>query len=106
MKQEILVKTPIFSSVKNPVRLIGTAEGYIDPNEVCGIVSGVLIHPKVVDARNKENAKDILGGIFSLLLFRGGQQVLAMGTPKEMRKEINKVNSMDIEEEETTEVPE
>lgn len=81
------IKTPIFKGAnRNPAQLIGTAEGWIDPAEVCGITSGIHVVPGVRDVPNGN--KELSGGLFAELLFRGGARLLAFGTPKSLREQI------------------
>ena len=80
------IKTPVFKNVNLvPAQLIGTAEGWIDPTEVCAITSGVHIVPKVTDMVN--NKQELSGGLFTVLQFKGGAKLLVFGTPKKIRQQ-------------------
>jgi hypothetical protein len=106
---EMAVKTPIFHGDRRvPPALIGTAEGWVNPEEICGITSGIHEVPVVADARNKkpQNQKPKHGGFMTVLHFHSGDRILVMGTPKELRQQIiQAVNPevVEVEEEETAE---
>ena len=88
---ELAIKTPIFHGDKrNPPALIGTADGWLNPEMVCGITSGIHQVATVVDVRDKRPAtqKTKPGGIFTVLHMESGDRVLVMGTPRELRQQI------------------
>jgi len=109
---ELAIKTPIFHGDRRvPPALIGTAEGWVNPEEICGITSGVHDVPIVADARNKQSQskKPKPGGFMTVLHFHSGDRILVMGTPKELRKQIIEAVSpeaVEPEEDETEEAPE
>ena len=84
------IKTPVFKNERLvPAQLIGTAEGWIDPAEICAITSGVHIVPKVIDVVN--NKQELLGGLFTVLQFKGGAKLLVFGTPKKIRQQRTEI---------------
>lgn len=102
---ELAIKTPIFHGDKrNPPALVGIADGWINPEEVCGITSGIHQVSIVADARNKkqQNQKPRPGGFMTVLHFHSGDRILVMGTPAELRKQLIEVLNAeeDVEPEE------
>lgn len=77
------ITTPVFHSTdRDPARLDKEEEGWIDPVEVCSIISGASEIPKIQDIRNK--SVNVTGSILSVVGFRGGNSVLVMGSPAEV----------------------
>ena len=90
MKDSLAIKTPVLADVTpNGAKLIGTAEGWIDPHEVCGVISGIMAVPKIRDMREERNPKLKPGALLSLLYLKGGEKLLVMGTPQQMKDKID-----------------
>ena len=99
---ELAIKTPIFHGDRRvPPALIGTAEGWINPEEVCAITSGVDMYPQVADVRDKkrQNQKAKPGGFMTVLHLHSGDRILVMGTPREIRQQL--ITALSSEEDET-----
>jgi hypothetical protein len=93
MKNRMEVKTPVFKGQnRNPARLIGTADGYVDAAEVVAVNSGVEQVETVSDSTGDKNAqpKARTGNMFTVLTLRGGAKVLVMGTAKSVQANVEK----------------
>jgi hypothetical protein len=86
MKNEMEIKTPILTNITaNGAKLVGTVSGWIDPDEICGVLSGVESIPKMQD---KHSNRIISGSKLTTLITRGGQRIMAMGQAEVLRNQI------------------
>lgn len=86
MKKEIEIQTPILTNVTAVgAKLVSTTPGWIDPEEICGIISGIESIPKL---QKKVGGEYMSGERLTTLITRGGQRVLAMGQAAELRGKI------------------
>jgi hypothetical protein len=86
MKKEMEIQTPILANVTAVgAKLVGTVPGWIDPEEICGIISGIESIPKL---QKKTGGEAMPGTRITTLITKGGQRVLAMGQAEELRSKI------------------
>lgn len=87
--KRMTVKTPIFKG-DNKKRITGTADGWIDAEVVRGVVSGTSVHATVQDSSVKgQGMKERSGNCMTVLHLDGGGNVIVMGTPVAILKQID-----------------
>lgn len=99
MRKEIEIQTPILTNVTAVgAKLVGTVPGWIDPEEVCGILSGIESIPKF---QQKAGGESMPGTRLTTLITKGGQRVMVMGQAEKLRNQIRQALGMKSSEPET-----
>lgn len=86
MKNEMEIQTPVLTNITAAgAKLVGTVPGWIDPSEVCAVLSGVESIPKI---QRKNGGETLSGSKLTTLITRGGQRVLVMGQAEVVRNRL------------------
>ena len=92
MRKEMEIQTPVLSNVTAAgAKLVVTVPGWVDPEEICGIISGLESIPKV---QKKTGGESFSGAQMTVLVTRGGQKILAMGQPEAVRVRVKQALGM------------
>jgi hypothetical protein len=95
MKKDMEIQTPILANVTAVgAKLVGTVPGWIDPEEICGIISGIESIPKL---QKKTGGEAMPGTRITTLITKGGQRIMALGQAAELRSKIRQALGMKSE---------
>jgi len=86
MKKEMEIQTPVLASITTAgAKLVGMMPGWVDPEEVCAVLSG---SESVLTVQQKDGGKTLSGSELTTLVTRGGQRIMVMGTAEKIRNKL------------------
>ncbi len=98
--REVIIKTLIFKDV-NDRRISGTADGFVNADDVMAVVSATTQHPEFDELTDGKPVKKS-GDNYSVLHLRGGSTLTVLGAPVVLRKQLSEAKEKETSTENTS----